>query len=264
MTPQLLLLSCLLVALTLLLWARKRKPAALLASPPPVPTPLAGGQAKPALLTQLAADPKKFTVREWRLAVAAYARRGDNEKALTISQNFERTWPLGFTSRDRQVQASLLTRLNRLPEAIALYTTLLDQGIPHAHLYNNRGYLYTLLEEYTLAIPDFDKAIAFDPGMAFAYNNRGLSRLRRGLAAEGLADIEHSLQLDPQNAYAYRNLGIYYFEQGDYATALSHFEHAHQLGTEPPELAHYLRKTRQHLGLPPATDESLPLFFSDN
>ncbi|RYY13572.1 MAG: tetratricopeptide repeat protein [Cytophagaceae bacterium] len=94
--------------------------------------------------------------------------------------------------------------------------------------------------------------------MAYAYNNRGLAWHRLGMRAEGRADIEHSLRLDGQNAYAHRNLGICYFDQGDYAAALPHFERAHRLGTAPPELAAYLRQTRQQLGLDSATDEQPP------
>lgn len=262
MTPQFFVFIGLLIALTVLLWAKKRRPQ----QPVPVTPPPPAAAPDPSTMWQEAKiTPKRFTPKEWQLAVASLARRGDSQAALTVSQRFEQTWPILFSTRDRLIQAQLLTRTGQLPEAVAVYTVLLSQPAPDTAAYNNRGYLYNLLEDYKRAIPDFDRAIALGAYAAYAHNNRGLARLRLGFATEGLADIELSLQLDPSNAYAHRNLGIYYFDQGNYAAALPHFEHAHQLGTHPPGLADYLRQTRQHLGLPPAADEPLlPLTFSDN
>ncbi|RZK88559.1 MAG: tetratricopeptide repeat protein [Hymenobacter sp.] len=191
----------------------------------------------------------------FRLLVMTHYTSQAHEAALATSQRFQRTLADEFSTADLVLHAHLYTSTGEPQQAVAMYTQLLDQSISSAAIYNNRGYAYTMLAEYLLAIQDCNQAIALHPRMAYAYNNRGLALFRLGMSAEGRADIEHSLRLDRQNAYAHRNLGIYYFDQGDYLGALPHFERAHQLGSAPPELAGYLRQTRQQLGLSSAADE---------
>jgi len=169
--------------------------------------------------------------------------------ALAVSQRFRQALPVEFSTADLTLHAHLYTCLGQPQQALEEYTHLLAQGHASAAIYNNRGYAYNTLAEYLLAFQDFNQALALQPTMAYAYNNRGLALHRLGMSAEGRADIEHSLRLDSRNAYAYRNLGMYHFDQGDYQTALSLFERAHRLGTAPPELADYLKQTRQQLGL---------------
>ena len=174
--------------------------------------------------------------------------------ALTVSQQFQRTLADEFGEDDLVNQASLYSLTQQYRLAVAAHSALIAQPVPVASAYNNRGYVYNLLEEYALAIPDFDQAIALDAHTAFAYNNRGLARLRLGQPAESRADIEHSLQLDAANAHAHRNLGIWHFEHGAYPPALASLERAWQLEPDTPQLTDYLQQTRRHLGQSLGTD----------
>ena len=195
------------------------------------------------------------TAPSFRLLVMTHYGVPAYEAALAASQRFQQTLPADFGTADQLLHAHLLTYLGEYQPAVALYTHMLENGTPSAATYAGRGYVYTVMAEYLLAIQDCNQAIALEPNMAYAYNNRGLALHRLGMSAEGRADIERSLRLDGYNAYAYRNLGIYHFDQGDYQAALSLFEQAHHLGTAPPELASYLTQTRQQLGLGLAAGE---------
>ena len=185
----------------------------------------------------------------FRLLVLTHYRVLAYEAALAASERFQQTLPAEFGTADSLLHAHILICLGQPQHAVTVLTHLLERGIASATIYNNRGYAYNMLAEYLLAIQDCSQAIALQPSLAYAYNNRGLALHRLGMSAEGRADIEHSLRLDSQNAYAYRNLGIYHFDQGDYEAALPLFERAHRQGTAPPELADYLKRTRQQLGL---------------
>jgi tetratricopeptide (TPR) repeat protein len=189
------------------------------------------------------------TAQSFRVLVLTHYRASAYEAALAASQRFQQTLPAEFKTNDLMLHAQLHLCLGQPQHAVTVLTYLLEQGIASATIYNNRGYAYNRLGEYLLALQDFNQAIALQPGMAYAYNNRGLALHRVGMSAEGRADIERSLRLDNQNAYAYCNLGIYHFDHGDYEAALSLFERAHRQGTAPPELAAYLKRTRQQLGL---------------
>jgi len=259
MSSQFLLFAGLLVALAVLLWARRRTPRAPRPAEQPRPAEAPLGANHYSANTPLHPQ-TEFSAAQLRNFAAYYTQRGEHLQAFVASQLLERHYWADFGDHDRWMQAELLARLGRLWEAAAVYTTLLDQPVPFAVAYNNRGYIYNLLEEYELALPDFDRAIALGAATAYAYNNRGFARLRLGQATQGLADIERSLRLDSGNAYAHRNLGIYYFSEGAYKQALACFERAKQLGQHTPLVDDYLAQTRHQLG----SDGEQPLPFSDN
>ena len=202
---------------------------------------------------------RQLTAPRFRLLLMAHYNAQAYEAALAVSQRFQQALAAEFVAADLVLHAHLHTCVGEPQRAVALYTHMLAASVASAAtgaaIYNNRGYAYNMMGDYLLAIQDFNQALALKPNMAYAYNNRGLAWHRLGMSPEGRADIERSLRLNSQNAYAYRNLGIYYFDQGDYAAALPLFERAHRIGTAPPELAAYLRQTRQQLGFSAAADE---------
>jgi tetratricopeptide (TPR) repeat protein len=254
MTAQLLIFFGLLAALLVLLW-RQHKARQQRATNPPPPPAKPSHEAAPRRLasSQLYEEAPKprpeLTADSFRRGVAYFSKQGDVWKALQLNQAFERKYPTDFSDHDRFRQALLFSRLRQLPQAVAVYTALLEQPTPYPLAYNNRGYTYLLLEEYALSIPDFDQAIALDVSTAFAYNNRGLARLRLAQPAEAWADIEHSLLLDPTNSYAHRNMGIWYFEQQEFALAFPYFKEAARLLWNTPDLEEYLWQTCEQLGI---------------
>ena len=256
MTAQFLIFLGLLAALLVLLWRQRKARLSQQRAPSPPPPPAKPSHgvaprrlASPQLYEEAPKPRPELTADSFRRGVAYFSKQGDAWKALQLSQAFERKHPTDFYDDDRFRQALLFTRLHQLPQAVAVYTSLLEQPVPYPLAYNNRGYTYLLLEEYALSIPDFDQAIALDVSTAFAYNNRGLARLRLGQPDEARADIEHSLLLDPANSYAHRNMGIWHFEQQEFALALPYFKEAARLLWNTPDLEDYLWQTCEQLGI---------------
>ena len=85
--------------------------------------------------------------------------------------------------------------------------------------YSNRGLAYFELDEFELAIADYDQAIALDPDFARAYYNRASAECnlvprRTELALE---DILMAVQLEPQKAI---ELQEFLRDEGLYAGAI--------------------------------------------
>ena len=118
---------------------------------------------------------------------------------------------------------------NNPEESLYFYTKGLSVEGDNANLLNNRGYQLILMEDYSSAIRDFDRALECNPTFAYALSNRGFCRLKLGELNRGLGDILRSLDIDDKNSYAFRNLGIYYQMVGSNDEALRYFTLAREL-----------------------------------
>jgi regulator of sirC expression with transglutaminase-like and TPR domain len=66
--------------------------------------------------------------------------------------------------------------------------------------YINRGWAYSNLRKWDLAIADYSRAIDLDPNNALLYADRGMAYRGEGKNAEAVADFEKFISLteDPQ------------------------------------------------------------------
>jgi tetratricopeptide (TPR) repeat protein len=105
----------------------------------------------------------------------------------------------------------------------------------------NRAYTYNLLEKYTEAQADFDKALEINPKFAYAYSNRAFSKMKLKLYDAALADIDSAIAIDDKEAYAYRNLGVYYLEMEDYTKAMEQLQRARALDQDTHMIDDYIK-----------------------
>jgi Tfp pilus assembly protein PilF len=169
------------------------------------------------------------------------------EEGLRANARFQHERAADYTDTDRSNGAVLLLQGHQVAAALAVYTALLAQEPPYLGAYNNRGYTYSQMGEYALAIADFDCAIAVGVYVADAYCNRAHCWLKLGQPAAAFRDLQQSLRLAPAAPDTHANLGLYYLELAAYSRALSFFEQAGRLGLVSPELDSYIQKTRQCL-----------------
>ncbi|NEO26306.1 MAG: tetratricopeptide repeat protein [Kamptonema sp. SIO4C4] len=149
----------------------------------------------------------------------------------------------------RQQRALILQKSKQgdYEEAIALLHDLISRYPESAVDYNNRGLLYFHLEEYELALADFDRAIAFNNSLDQAYNNRANCYARLGQYTDAIADYQIALDFNPANLRAWINQGITYRELGLYDLALENFEITLILGKRLQGRAYGERGRTYHL-----------------
>lgn len=83
----------------------------------------------------------------------------------------------------------------------------MQEPSPEAMEYLDSGLANHKLQEYDLAVADYDKAIALAPQWARAYHYRAISYMDSKRYEQALADTEKALELEPYEAAYYRERG---------------------------------------------------------
>ncbi|MCI0339671.1 MAG: tetratricopeptide repeat protein [Planctomycetales bacterium] len=109
------------------------------------------------------------------------------------------------------------------------FTLGLEEGIPFAWVYDNRGVARGRLGALDASLADHDQAIRLDPGSARAWTNRGVTRGERGEWPEAIRDHSEAIRLDPGHGKAWTNRGAAKLDRGDLAGALSDLDEALRL-----------------------------------
>jgi tetratricopeptide (TPR) repeat protein len=130
----------------------------------------------------------------------------------------------------------ILKSLNRPTEALDWFTRSLAINPKNPVTWHNRGtVLFELLNRYSDAIEDFDKAITYDPGFAAAISSKGncLSRLLRH--DEALAAFDKALSIKPDIEDAWLGRGVVFFALNRDAEALKCFDKALEINGQSAE-----------------------------
>nr|MDZ8020501.1 tetratricopeptide repeat protein [Nostoc sp. SerVER01] len=92
-----------------------------------------------------------------------------------------------------------------------------------------RGETYRLIEQYTQALQDFDRAIELDPKYAWAIASRGITYCSMKQYTQALQDFDRAIKLDPKLAFAIARRGDTYRLMEQYTQALRDFNCAIEL-----------------------------------
>lgn len=104
----------------------------------------------------------------------------------------------------------------------------LTRGIelkPTENKYLFRGNSYMALEEYDLALADFNSSIEIDPEFARAYYRRGILYKKMELLEKAAKDFEKAIELDPKYDDAMTELGFIHIQMGK-KDVMKHFNKA--------------------------------------
>jgi len=126
---------------------------------------------------------------------------------------------------------------NKFPEAIAIYTQILDMKPVNnirAIIYKHRGMAYFACSRYEEAISDFSESLELDPKSYKSAYYQGIvcSVLKRH--SQALDAFNHSLAIYPYQPYCLYRRGHVYYHLGDFPQALGDCEAA--LEMEPVEV----------------------------
>jgi tetratricopeptide (TPR) repeat protein len=114
-------------------------------------------------------------------------------------------------------------------DSISLFDHALEAAGESHVAYFNRGKALNLRKEHDLAISDYSRAIAVNPGLTEAYVNRGNIYKDKGEYALAILDYNKAIELNPKLAEAWNNRGTVYFNQGQYAPAIADYSKAIEL-----------------------------------
>jgi tetratricopeptide (TPR) repeat protein len=81
------------------------------------------------------------------------------------------------------------------------------------------------------AIVELNRAIALDPGLAWAYFNRGVAYGEKGDLDGEIADYTQAIRINPEYGEAYRRRGEAYNKKGEKSKAETDFAEAKRLGS---------------------------------
>ncbi|WP_405351194.1 tetratricopeptide repeat protein [Fusobacterium animalis] len=100
------------------------------------------------------------------------------------------------------------------------YTKKIEEDPNNASYYNNRGIVYSNLEDYEKAIQDYNKAIELEPNDASYYNNRGTIFTNLEKYEEAIQDYNKAIELEPNDASTYFNRSIAFANLNNYDKAI--------------------------------------------
>ena len=102
----------------------------------------------------------------------------------------------------------------RVEEAIAAFTSALQQDPRYALAYRNRGSALYARGDYSGAEVDYTRALELEPSSGEVYYYRGLARRSSGRIAEALQDFDQALKLGFRDARVYYSRAVAYAATG--------------------------------------------------
>jgi tetratricopeptide (TPR) repeat protein len=114
-------------------------------------------------------------------------------------------------------------------KAIKLATKGLKSG-ESAQLYYLRGFCYSQLQKYDLAIADFDASLKIAPNAPQTHYDLGYTYFLMSNSEKAIAGFDKAIQLDKNFAEAYLNRGSIKLQSGDLDGACEDWQMAANLG----------------------------------
>ena len=163
---------------------------------------------------------------------------GRNEEALELFQRYQQMVP-----GDYQVLGqigSCLGDLGRFAEAEAFLRralTRVDDALTHYNL----GFVLTRVGRLPDAIAEYERALARDPNHLAALTNLASVLVRQGQLERAARELTRALEIEPANAAARTNLGLLLAQQGHMEQAGREFQEALRIDPQQKQAQDALR-----------------------
>lgn len=117
---------------------------------------------------------------------------------IEVNRDYEQSAKI-ISAWDLVEQGLAAVRKNDYQTGIDAFTKAIELN-PKYNFFYHRGRAYFQLEQYALAVADFDQVISLNPDMKDAYFRRGRALLRLGNKQKGMQDIRKAADLGNGNA----------------------------------------------------------------
>ncbi len=114
-----------------------------------------------------------------------------------------------------------LAEADSVEKEIQRLTTLISNSSKPGKLLVKRGQAYFALQEFELAVNDYNQALKLDDTLDEAYFGRGMAKGRMGQVEKGIADLSIFISRNPTNSRAYTKRGVRYIWAGELSKARS-------------------------------------------
>ena len=158
----------------------------------------------------------------WKNLLARfYEHTHDYASALKAYENLEKEF--GKYDQIDYRRGVCLAGLGLYDRAADVVTVLIEKD-PDWYIYSERGDYHRLAGRLEEAIADFTSAIEDRPDLSYAYYKRGWCHELRGEKDKAMADYELGIEMDQDYPYLYLMRGSLRMEQGDAEGARKDFE----------------------------------------
>ncbi len=100
-------------------------------------------------------------------------------------------------SRDMMSRGVQALVAERLPEAVEIFTALIDHAPHYAEAWNRRATTYYLMGRYQNSLADIDKVLQLEPRHFGALSGRGLCLREMGRLSEAVKALRAALAVNP-------------------------------------------------------------------
>jgi tetratricopeptide (TPR) repeat protein len=135
----------------------------------------------------------------------------------------------------------IYSHMNDYGKAITEFEEAIKLTPDNGEIYNDRGDVYSILENTDKAIADYTEAIRLNPDYSQAYYNRGIEYYRLESYDEAIKDYTEAIRLSPDADFAYFNRGSTYFSLGEIDKAIADINAAIKLDPSNDEYREALK-----------------------
>jgi tetratricopeptide (TPR) repeat protein len=140
----------------------------------------------------------------------AFQSFGDFEEAIARYNAWEKAHPKDDRLRDMLASRCRARSMaqRELDLALADCDLALKKGLRNSNVYDARGFVHLLRDDFDKAFQDYDTALELQPKKAPSLYGRGIAQIKRGARAEGEADMKAALELEPMVRQMFTRVGI--------------------------------------------------------
>jgi tetratricopeptide (TPR) repeat protein len=179
----------------------------------------------------------------WKTSETLFARM-----ITTVEGNYMAHYNMG----------NLLSRQNKLPEAVQHYEAALRAEPNYAEAHNNLGAVLLQQRRFEEALAHYQAAVRLKPEYLY-YFNLANAQVDAGHAADAVANYQQALRLNPNSSQAHHNLGMALQAQGNAEAAMAEFRAALQLQPDNESAEHNLANRLADAG---RLDEAMTHYLS--